>query len=410
MIELLGLLFFTLAGCLLGIFTGLVPGIHVNLVSILLIGIVLNPYLAAVMIIAMAVTHTFFNFFPSILLGAPDPSTALSVLPGHKMLLESRGVEAIYLTLVGGVGAVFVCVILFPVFFFILPILYQNIQIYGAMPGILIIIAVVMILTESSFRKRGMALVVFLLSGILGYILFNQLSIFPSNTMLFPVFTGLFGISTMLISLGRKTKIPEQDMETPKIPGRLALSGILKGLFSGALVGTLPAIGAAQATVLTQQITRRKDDKEFLVSIGAINTIVAIFSLISLYTISKARSGAAIAVQDVLSSFGFNDMLLLVAVALIATGFSTIIMLKSTKKIVGFMQRLDYTKLTAFIILALVVLVAVFTGATLVTKVIGIFILFLSTCMGLLAPLFGVKRSNLMGVLMLPLIIYYLPI
>lgn len=405
MIELL---LFTLAGCLLGIFTGLVPGIHVNLVCILLIGVALNPSLVAVMIIAMAITHTFFNFFPSILFGAPDPSTALSVLPGHKMLLESRGVEAIYLTLVGGVGAVFFCMIFSPIFFLIIPVIYQYIQ--GIIMGlILIVIASVMILTEPSFRKRAMAFVVFLFSGILGYILF-EMPMIPSNSMLFPVFAGLFGISTMAVSLSRKTKIPEQYMETPQIPGRLALSGIFKGLFSGALVGTLPAIGAAQATVLTQQITRRGDEKEFLVSIGAINTIVALFSLISLYTISRARSGAAIAVQSVMESFGFNDMLMLVAVVLIAAGVSTIIMLKATKRIVRFMQRFDYTKLTVFIILLLVVLVYVFTGATLVIKVAGIFILVLSSAIGLLAPLFGVKRSNLMGVLMIPLIIYYLPI
>ncbi len=397
MIELL---LFTLAGCLLGVFTGITPGIHVNLISIFLLGAAatFNPYMIAVMIIAMAITHTFFNFFPSILLGAPDPSSALSVLPGHKMLLDSRGVEAIYLTLIGGVGAVFVCMILFPFFLVILPILYQNIQ--GAIHWILIIIAVVMIATESSFRGRTAALGVFLLSGILGVIVLDSYMI-PQDFTLFPMFTGLFGISTMIISLNRKTEIPEQYMETPKIPGRLALSGIFKGLFSGALVGTLPAIGAAQATVLAQQITRRGDEKEFLVSIGAINTIVAIFSLISLYTISRARSGAAIAVQNVLAFFGFNEMLLLVAVALIATGFSAMVMLKLTKGVVRVMQGIDYTKLTVFIILVLVVLVLLFTGP------MGIFILFISSSIGLLAPLFGVKRSNLMGCLMVPLIIYY---
>ncbi len=403
MIELLGFLLFTLAGCLLGVFTGITPGIHVNLISIFLLGAAatFNPYLIAVMIIAMAVTHTFFNFFPSILLGAPEPESALSVLPGHRMLLKGRGVEAIYLTIVGGVGAVFLCVILFPLFLNLIPFLYQYIQ--SAISLILIVIAFVMIITESHMKGRGIALMVFLLSGILGYILLNSYPL-PSNFLLFPAFTGLFGISTLLVSLNRKTEIPEQYMETPKIPGRLALSGILKGLFSGAMVGTLPAIGAAQATVLTQQITRRGDEKEFLVSIGAINTIVALFSLISLYTISRARSGAALAVQNVLASFGLNELLLLVAVALIATGFSVIVMLKLTKKVVRAMQRIDYTKLTVFIILVLVVLVLLFTGP------MGIFILFISSAIGLLAPLFGVKRSNLMGVLMVPLIIYYLPI
>lgn len=398
---MIDLLLFTLAGCLLGIFTGFTPGIHVNTVSVFLLGFAFafNPYLIAVMIIAMAITHTFFDFFPSILLGAPEPSTALTVLPGHKMLLERRGIEAIYLTLIGGVGAVFLCMIFFPLFLVIIPLLYQNIQ--GYIHWVLMIIAFVMVVTEPSLKGRVLALAVFLLSGFLGLILLNSY-LLPSNFLLFPAFTGLFGISNLLISINRNAKMPEQDMETPKIPGRIALSGVFKGLFSGALVGTLPAVGAAQATVLTQQITRRGDEREFLVSIGAINTIVALFSLISLYTISRARSGAALAVQGIISSFGFNELLLLVAVALIATGFSALVMLRLTKGVVRVMQGIDYTKLTLSIILLLVVLVFLFTGS------MGIFILFISSAIGLLAPLFGVKRSSLMGILMVPLIIYYL--
>lgn len=398
---MIDLLLFTLAGCLLGVFTGLTPGIHVNTVSVFLLGLALafNPYLIAVMIIAMAVTQPFFDFFPSILLGAPEPGTALGVLPGHRMLLEGRGVEAIYLTLVGGVGAVFLCMVLFPIFLILIPFLYQGIHSY--IHWVLIAITIVMLLTEGSVRGGACALMVFLLSGALGLILLNSY-LLPSNFLLFPVFTGLFGISTLAISLNRKAVIPEQRMDIPKTGARTALPGILKGLFSGALVGVLPAVGAAQATVLTQQITRRGDNREFLVSLGAINTITALFSLISLYSIGRARSGAALAVQEVLPSFGFNELVLLLAVALIATGFSALVILKIMGAVVHGMQRIEYRKLTVFIITFLAILVLLFTG------LLGVFILFISTSIGLLAPLFGVKRSNLMGVLMVPLIIYYL--
>ncbi len=397
---MINLLLFTLAGCLLGVFTGFTPGIHVNTVSVFLLSFAFafNPHLIAVMIIAMAITHTFFDFFPSILLGAPEPSTALTVLPGHRMLLERRGVEAIYLTLVGGVGAVFLCMALFPLFLALIPLLYQSI--HGYIHWVLLAMAFVMVVTEPSLRERALALGVFLLSGALGLILLNSY-LLPSNFLLFPAFTGLFGMSSLLISINRGAEVPDQDMEIPRIPGGLALSGVFKGLFSGALVGTLPAVGAAQATVLTQQITRRGDEREFLVSIGAINTIAALFSLISLYTISRARSGAAIAVQGIISPFGFNELLLLVAAALIATGFSALVMLRLTRGVVRAMQGIDYSRLTVFIVLLLVFLVFLFTGA------IGIFILFISSAIGLLAPLFGVKRSNLMGVLMVPLMVFY---
>ena len=152
---------------------------------------------------------------------------------------------------------------------------------------------------------------------------------------------------------------------------------------------------------MAQQITRRKDEREFLVSIGAINTIVALFSLISLYTISKARSGAAVAVHEIMEVFGINELVLLISVALFSTGVSAIFVMKSAPRIIKVMQKIDYLKLTTLVMLLLIVLVYVFTG------LIGLFILFLSTSIGLLAPLLRTNRSNLMGVLMIPLMIFY---
>lgn len=394
------LLLFMLFGCLLGIFTGLTPGIHVNTAAAILLalGAALDPYYLAVAIIAMAISHTFWDFVPSIILGAPEPSTALSVLPGHKLLLEGRGLEAIYLTIIGGVGVIALGLLLFPLMVLAIPLLYQNIQNYINL--ILVAIALVMLLSEQGMKKKAYAVFVFMLSGILGVITLDS-SILPEDLLLLPLFTGMFGLSSLLLSLNRKTKIPKQNMKIPNVGRRLAFSGIIKGFFSGALVGTLPAVGAAQATVLSQQITRKHDEEEFLVSVGAINTIVALFSLVSLYTISKARSGAAVAVQSLLPEFGMNELVLLLAVALLSSGISAILMLKSVKHIVFAFQKINYSKVTIAVIGFVIFITLLMTGLT------GLLILALSTAIGLLAPLFGVKRSLNMGVLMLPLIIFY---
>ncbi|UCD06994.1 MAG: tripartite tricarboxylate transporter permease, partial [Candidatus Aenigmatarchaeota archaeon] len=338
---ILELIIFTFLGIALGMFTGLIPGLHVNTIALILLGfvVIINPYYLVVMIISTAITHTIWDFVPSIMLGAPEPSTALSVLPGHKLFLEGRGIEAIYLTTVGGVGVILLSLLLFPLLIPTIPFFYQNIHNY--IHWILIIIALVIILSEAGFRRKGYALLCFALSGILGLLVLNSF-ILPSQSLLFPVFTGLFGLSTLIISLNKKTKIPKQEMDFPKTEKRLALSGTIKALFSGVLVGTLPGVGASQATVLTQQITRKRDQREFLISVGGINTVVALFSLISLYTILRPRSGAAVAVQQILMSFGFNELILLVAVALIATGISSILLLKSIRRIVSALQGVDF--------------------------------------------------------------------
>lgn len=394
------ILFFSLFGCFLGILTGIVPGLHVNSISLLLVPLALatNPYFIAVTIIAMAISHTLWDFIPSLFLGSPEEATALSVLPGHKLLLEGHGLEALYLTVVGGLFSVFLAFILFPVFVFLIPLFYQNIHLY--IHWVLLAIAIVLILSERKPRRILQSFFVFLMSGFLGYMALN-FYILPSYILLFPIFTGLFGMNNLLISLHKKTKIPEQNLSFPDIPKIMSISGIVKGLVSGVIVGTLPGIGASQATILTQQITRRKNNREFLISIGAINTIVALFSLISLYTISKPRSGAAIVVQRIIGDFGFNELLLLLGVAVFAAGISSFLLLKSMRKLVAGLQKINYTKLTTTTIIFLILLTVFFAGP------IGLFMLWISTSIGLLAPLFGVRRSAAMGCLMFPLILFY---
>ena len=80
-------------GILAGTFTGLIPGIHINLVAIILLSFsaflltYFSPIILVVFIVAMAITHTFIDYLPSIFLGAPDEDTVLSILPGHEMLI-----------------------------------------------------------------------------------------------------------------------------------------------------------------------------------------------------------------------------------------------------------------------------------------------------------------------------------
>lgn len=108
------LIFFSvLAGYLLGIISGLLPGIHTNNFALALVAF--SPFLAekgvapfyiALIILSNAVSHTFHDIIPSVFLGAPDGDTALAVLPGHRLLLEGAGAEAVRLSALGSAGSV----------------------------------------------------------------------------------------------------------------------------------------------------------------------------------------------------------------------------------------------------------------------------------------------------------------
>ena len=117
-----------LLGIFIGTFTGLAPGIHINLVAFFLLGLTgsysINSPIAlalAVFIAAMSVTHIFVDFVPSIYLGAPDEDSALSVLPGHEMLIKGKAHEAVLLSISGGLAGIFLLVLLSPVFILFLP-------------------------------------------------------------------------------------------------------------------------------------------------------------------------------------------------------------------------------------------------------------------------------------------------
>jgi len=394
------------AGVICGIFTGLVPGIHPNTLALLILSVspllltMFSPAALAVFIIAAGIIHTFLDFIPSVFLGAPEDSTALSVLPGHRFLLEGRAYEAIFLTLVGGIGVIILSILLFPLLNFTLPFIYEGIRSYIAY--VLMGIVLVMVLTEKRMGKLK-GLFVFFMAGLLGFIVMDM-PMLNSNTLLFPIFTGLFGISTMLLSLSMKSKIPKQKTEKISIGNKTSFIAIIKGFFSGMFVGILPGIGAAQAAVLTNVATKQKDVKQFLISLGGINTVAALFSLMALYLISKPRSGIAIAVGKIIEAFGFDHLLLLMFTALFVAGLGVILTLKISKVFSKVVQKVDYKKLTLTIIMFLVILTIVLAGP------VGLFLLGISTVVGLLAPLMNVKRTHSMGVLMLPIMLFYLGI
>ena len=122
---LIQILLFLLIGIISGIFTGLIPGIHINLLGVFLIALAskfvsINPIYFVVLITAMAITHTFLDFIPSIFLGCPDTDTELSVLPGHELLKKGEGYQAILLTAYGSIAAVFILILIaLPLSFFL---------------------------------------------------------------------------------------------------------------------------------------------------------------------------------------------------------------------------------------------------------------------------------------------------
>ena len=342
----------------------------------------------------MSVTHTFLDAIPSIFLGAPDSGLELSVLPGHKLLLEGRGYEAVVLTAIGSLFAVIMMVAFAPIGLPFIKIIYPIIQRF--IPYILIFFSILLIYKER--KSRSLALIVYLLAGVLGIITLNlQLS-----QPLFPLLSGLFGTSIILTSLFQKTKIPKQNLTEVKLSKKEIFSSMNSGFIASFLTGLLPGLGASQAAIVATSTQKKITPEKFLIIVGSINTFVMIVSFLALYSIDKARNGSVVVISEILQSFTLNQLILFLAVSLIAAGIATWLTLKFAKIFSKLMSRVNYAKLCISIISLITILVIILTGW------IGLLVLIVSTSIGLIPNLAGIGKNHLMGCLILPVILFFL--
>lgn len=564
-ILLLAIVAFTLLGCLAGIVTGLIPGLHVNNIAQMVLvseaalismasylfgwagpGNVELLIIISAMIIGTVITHTFMDFIPSAFLGAPDADTALTVLPGHRMMLAGRGYEAVKCSVTGSFGAIIVALAL------IVPlrlIVGEPVEAYSKLEGfihfVLVGVSIFLILGERArpgealgnfngyeingfvlsgsaklksaahegvkitsvsrladsdgeevavrgkvmavaiegdsrylkigkdgaggkwarikihkkagyvpgigeevvvmgtvtpfvtwkdhLIKRAKALGVFLLAGALGVILLSTEGLVGQNitfidipvsdtgiVLLFPLFTGLFGLSTLVLSLKDRPVIPEQ--KTGGVRVGVGLREQAKSVVSGTVASVsslFPAVSSAISTMIAVNLHGGRDDSgkkndesgKFIISVSAVNTSVGVFNLLALFVIMKSRSGAMKSVERVLGDnvrpwenmasvpLELSSLLVAAVVAGIVAMFLT---LYFGKLFARHCSKIDYQRLVWGVVVFLLAMTLIFSG------LLGLLILAVSTCIGLIPPMLGLKRVHLMGCLVLPVIVFFL--
>ncbi|MFA6668941.1 MAG: tripartite tricarboxylate transporter permease, partial [Candidatus Methanomethylophilaceae archaeon] len=116
----------SIIGAAIGTASGLIPGIHVNTLAILMaVGMPIItdavsgtvaaediPLLMSSAVVSAAVVHSFTDFVPSVFVGAPDADEVLSLLPGHRLLRDGKGMLAVRSAASGSLVGASVSVIL----------------------------------------------------------------------------------------------------------------------------------------------------------------------------------------------------------------------------------------------------------------------------------------------------------
>ncbi len=387
-------------GVAAGSVTGLTPGIHVNLVTALLLSAAptlagrVPPLVLACFVISMAVVHTFLDSIPSIFLGAPDAATALGVLPGHRYVLKGWGLMAVKLTVLGSLGAAILSLALFPLFLWLVRVVYPFFR--AVMGWLLLGVAAFMIGRDA---RRAWAALVFLLSGALGLLVFDL----SFSNPLFPLLSGLFGVSTLLYGLRGGGGVPPQVLDDHSIAVRrgIAEKAILAGQASGFLTAMLPGLGSATAAVVSLQFVRDLGDHGYLVLQGAINTVNFLLSLATLWVLGKARNGAVAGVQQLVKAVP-AEIVLFLAVALVAAGAGTILALVFGRWFARLVTAVPERALSLGVVVLLVVLTPVLSSWT------GLLVLVTATAIGLIPAVVKTARVHAMGCILLPVMLYFL--
>jgi len=446
MIEILLIVLFSLFGVLLGVITGLLPGLHVNNVALLIVstsGIIISVcmplttfgvstnfllVLIAGFIMSISISHSFHDTIPTTFIGAPEEDTALAVLPAHRLLLKGEGYKAVTLAVLGSIGAMLVCLaLLVPLRFIIGPPLNAYLFVRDVMAWLLIAVVLLLLATEKTriteLGTKGwvpsaagilFAAFVFLLSGLFGLLIFN----FPVSSplglpapVLFPALAGLFGLPTLLTSVSQKPVIPPQTVEPffmNSIEKKASIVSTLTGSLAGILVSIIPGLTTATGTVLAMTARQKQSSEQTIVTLSAVNTASSFFVLIILFVLLRPRSGVTIAINELLpieawTGVSLPTTLIYLLMFLVLSGvFSYFLCLYIGKVFAKKFHRIPYTTLVLFTIVLVISLVFLFTG------IMGLLVLFAATCIGFLPLCWGVRRSHCMGVLLLPIILYFL--
>ncbi|VVB73739.1 Tripartite tricarboxylate transporter TctA family protein [uncultured archaeon] len=386
-----------LVGILLGIVAGLLPGVHPNAISYLLGYMPADAMDLSIAIIASAAANNILSLIPAIFLFVPDTETVLSVLPGHNMVQLGLGRKAIVVCGWAALLSLLFLLIILPVSFAALPSAYSAIR--PVLGPLLAALALFFLFEERSKGIGGLAkgAFVFLLAGALGVVVLDSPLLAEP---LFPAFTGFFAFSSLLLSSGNAS-IPKQESWPSAVPDKMrALATVvLFGSLLGVAADLLPALGSPAQLATFGSPLMAGSPSMFLALTTSITVGHSANSLVALQTIGKGRIGATAMVNDLIGQPSTGTTLVLLAAFFIATAVSIALLFVLSDLFIRFIGKVDLRKVNVLLFIYLLAAV-LYTGG-----VAGILVAATATAMGTLPPLLGVRRTHLMGFLIVPTIL-----
>lgn len=409
-------------GALAGGVAGCVPALHIY--NLLGAGMLLDGGLhtgavpmewADAVITGMIVGWAIVNALPAILLSSPDESALFTVLPGHRYLMGGKGYEAVLLTAAGAAGGVAALLLGSAAASRLLPPVHAVLSPHYH--WIIWSVIAFMLLSEwpqgrtaalppldrflAGTRNAAMGLLTFALSGLLGFVLLYRPSLVaaPPGQTLTPAFAGLFALPWLIMNLASRTRPPAQQVSASlHVRPRELLHGIVAGGMGGAFAAFIPVVSGGIGGMLAGHAATLRDERAFLISQGA-SKIVYYAGAVLLWFVPGlhlARGGGAALLRGLHApapgSYG-----IIVATLAIATATALLSLPLLARTLIGAINRIGH-RAVSWAALGIIVL-----GVGSLTGPGGWGVMVVSAAIGLIPALYGCRRMNALGIILLPL-------
>ena len=418
--SLLVPLLFALLGTLVSSLLALIPALHIyNVAGFVLLWTLAHPNAVApentaMFFMGLVVGYAFLNTIPSLFFSAPDDSTIFVVLPGQRYLLEGRGYEASLLTGLGGLGGIAFLLVITPFAPLVLPPLRNLTQPH--LHWILGLVTVFMLMSEwprggihgtkwqrffGAWRGLGAGLLTFVLSGLLGFVLMYR-SLVPVDVAyqnLLPAFVGLFAVPALLLNLVTAVKLPPQHLanSVDATPGLVA-RGVAAGSLGGMFAAFFPIVTGGIGGFLAGHATAQRDTRIFIISQGTNKVVyyVGAYLLFFMPNLHLARGGMASIVGTLFTAYTPSTYYIAVACMALCGALAFLLQMFFSRWIARFISRIPQRLLAGLTLALLLLVVGGLTGWG------GVAILAVAGGIGLIPVMWGSRRMNCLGVLLLP--------
>ena len=400
-----------------------VPGLHTyNVMGLLAVtalgaGVDVQPDIMIAVCAGLLTSYSIASAIPAVLLAAPDESAFFTVLPGQKLLMQGRGYEAVLITAAGSLAGLYgLLLIVAPLASRILPNAQHVLKLH--FHWILWCVIAFMLLSEwpkggrfgpggwrralHAWRSPGMGLVTFLLSGLLGFLLFYRSPLPASSAFqnLMPAFIGLFTIPWLLLNMITSIRPPPQRLT---LPGRDLALPLLRGSVAGAVGGSMaaffPVLTGGVGGMLAGHALSIREDRAFLASQGAARAMYYVGGVMLLFVphLHLTRGGAAWLLRPHFVPYSREHFLLFLGAVGIAACLAFLAVAPLSRITARAAASIGYGRISCLALLTAAGIVLVITGPA------GLLVTAVATAIGLLPPLFGARRMNALGVILLPL-------